>query len=936
MDTQREWIDLDGTWEFYFANDAIIGLDQVSAWRPCSVPMPWQAQFDDLRNAAGHAWYRRYVNVPREWRGSRIILRFGAVNYLATVFVNGRKLGENEGGYLPFEIDAADAVRFGEANEIAVLVTAPTDDPALYPGLAFSEVPFGKQSWYGFISGIWQSVRLERRGALHIMPPRVRADLRHGTVSVQADLSCAAPPGHSVAVRIAAPDGTLAAEFCNHITPGCQAIDFLVELLECLPWSPDDPALYRLTLELRQGKAVADSAAVEFGFRIIETRNGRLFLNDQPIFLRAALDQDYYPDTIATTPSEAFLEDQFRKAKALGLNCLRCHIKAPDPLYYAVADRVGMMVWNDLPNCGRLTDAAAARAQRTLQGIVDRDGNHPSIICWTIVNENWGTDLVHNPEHRGWLKAMYAWLKAYDPTRLVVDNSPIWPSMHVQTDVEDIHFYTGIPDHRQAWDTFIDAFASRTLGTFSVHGDAIRTGQEPLVVSEFGNWGLPDPQDLRDTEGQEPWWFETGHDWGDGVMYPHGIEHRFRACGLDRVYCGLSAFVRATQWQQFAALKYQIERMRCRTEIAGYVITELTDCHWEANGLLDMRRNPRVFHNALAQVNADIVVVPRWERTAYRAGETVRIGVAVANGGALPILDAELRWSIDGIPVAGRQSVDIGIAEVKDGTAASFTIPDLPAAAVRRLELELSVAGRVLAINHLDLQVYPRRAPATAMPPILAMSPDWTERLSALGYVPAETIEEAGIILCERLDETILSWMRQGGRVLLLADSNMPLQPAFPHWQNVRIVQRQDTAWQGDWASSFSWLRRTGPFARIPGEPLLDHGFDRVIPTHVILGCNFLDFQARVHAGIVVGWIHKPAAFTVERAYGRGRLVVSTFRLKQDAPHADATATALLDALLELARTTTPEHIGQPQLDAAHWVSDTSLRRTERIAPRTI
>ena len=169
-----------------------------------------------------------------------------------------------------------------------------------------------------------------------------------------------------------------------------------------------------------------------FGFRTIETRNGRFYLNGEPIYLRAALDQDYYPDTICTVPSVEFLEDQFRKAKELGLNCLRCHIKAADPRYYEVADRIGLLIWTELPNGGISTERSRGRKETLLKGIVDRDGNHPSIVIWTIINENWGVDLVHDADHRAWLKRTFAWLKAYDPTRLVVDNSPLAPSFHVE------------------------------------------------------------------------------------------------------------------------------------------------------------------------------------------------------------------------------------------------------------------------------------------------------------------------------------------------------------------------------------------------------------------------------------------------------------------------------------------------------------------------
>jgi hypothetical protein len=150
-------------------------------------------------------------------------------------------------------------------------------------------------------------------------------------------------------------------------------------------------------------------------------------------------------------------------------------------------------------------------------------------------------------------------------------------------------------------------------------------------------------------------------------------------------------------------------------------------------------------------------------------------------------------------------------------------------------------------------------------------------------------------------DEVIAAHVRQGSSLLLLPDENMTLYPFFPHWQSVKVVNRDGTLWRGDWASSFAWLRRTGPFAGLPSGPLMDETFDRIIPTHVISGCNLLDFQARVFSALVVGWIHKPVALGVERSYGRGRFVTSTVRLFQDEPGADPTATILADSLIDLA-----------------------------------
>jgi len=887
-------ISLDGIWQFLHASSDRVS--QPVKVRQIRVPGPWQAQFDDLRMRGGTGIYRRELELPPGWLKEHAYLRFGAVFHTAYVYVNGTLVGKHEGGFLPFGFDVTEHLVEGK-NEIKVKVESPTDDINEFPDAPLTEIPFGKQSWYGPLSGIWQSVYIEQRIPDHIERIRIRSSLETGQVRVRLVFAEPLKALSAIELRMFAPGGQLVQEVAHPVEEGQSELESVCQLHDVRPWSPAFPALYRLeAIVKRQGKAV-EKLDQTFGFRTIETREGRLFLNGEPLYLRGALDQDYYPHMISTVPSVEFLEDQFRKAKELGLNCLRCHIKAPDPRYYDVADRLGVLIWTELPNGGISTDRSRARKEATLKGIIDRDGHHPSIIIWTIINENWGVDLVHDAEHRDWLKKMYQWLKAYDPSRLVVDNSPLYPSFHVQTDIADYHFYAAFPDNRRAWDRFAQDLASRPPWLFSLEGDALTNGTEPLLCSEFGNWGLPDPEQLKDEDGKEPWWFETGHDWGEGIMYPHGIENRFIDWSLDRVFGDLRGFVEAAQWQQFRALKYQIEVMRRYAQIAGYVITAFTDTHWESNGLLDMRRNRRVFHDIFHMINADVVIVPRWQRRAYRSGETALIELSIANGGRR-IEDATLhaRFGILqslAVPVAEASSVlELGLL--------SLVMPYVGASQMRRVELELAAAdGTVLASNHLDIAVYAERAPPDrSIGQIWSPEPDIREYMSALGYDIALNSEGASLVIARRHDSALAAEVRNGTRLLLLPETETLLDPFFPHWQSVKVRNREGTLWQGDWASSFAWLKRTGRFRAIPGEPLIDETLDRVIPKHVIAGCNLMDFQSRVSAGLVVGWIHRPVALSVERAYGKGRILVSTFRLFSDPPGVDPAACSLTDLLV--------------------------------------
>ena len=894
----RPRFSLDGQW--YFSPTEILNADNCSL---IVVPSPWQAD-PRFRDHIGEAWYQREFDIPAEWLEANrvIILGFGAVDYFAEVWLNGSKVGEHEGGYLPFELNVTSMARTG-INTLTVRV----DDPLEI----FPEIPHGKQSWYGMLSGIWQSVWVESRAVTHIKHVKISTDGEQVSVS----LSVRGELADGLKAEVIAPNGEVVAQAES------QAPRFSLRIPRPLAWSPDEPNLY--TLKVSTG---ADEVSETFGFRTIETWDGKILLNGCPFYMRSALDQDYYPDLICTPPSQEYIEDEFRKAKEMGLNCLRVHIKVADPRYYAAADKVGLLIWTELPNHILLSDDAKRRARETLAGMVERDGNHPSIGIWTIINESWGIDLT-DASQRTWLAETYEWMKSLDPTRLVVGNSACWGNFHVATDIADFHIYYAMPDHYHQWREWTANYARRPSWIFAHeytdHGawrefardpwhtsdkpiapEVKQNGDEPLLVSEFGNWGLPDMAKLYEgNNGVAPWWFDSGLEWGDGVVYPRGIEGRFKDYHLDRVFPSLSALSDASQRLQFDAMKYEIEQMRRYDSIQGYVITELTDVHWECNGLLDMYRNPKVYHARLKEINADDVLIPLWERLSFSAGETCKMQVLFSHYSVLDVKDAVMKWEVIGDQlsvISGQLSVgecaSFGVTELG---VVSFTVSQVETPTKARLELRLVNGESLIAKTEQEFYIFPSPPPPVGEGRTLVYSPQFRHMLEQLGFGVVDDLSQANLAVVSTLDDSHREFLLRGGRVLLLAEKDDALQTHIPP---LHIATRNGTPWQGDWASSLGWHR----FESLPTDNVVNFAFADLTPEHVIHGFSPRDFALDVYAGFFVGWLQKPIPTIACKRVGRGTLLISTFRLAQNL-ETNPLAGYLLSELMKLiANTKTP------------------------------
>jgi hypothetical protein len=886
---RRHTLKLDGLWDFAFEGPRA----QLEGERhTIRTPGIWQTQFPALRNAQGTGRYRRGVQIPAEWADKSIHLILEGVFHQSVILIDDAEVGVHGDGWTPIEIDLTRALAGKTAFVLGVDARVPDDRN----GGRFSQSLAAKQDWYGVQGGIWKSARLEARDPIHIAKASVQIsfDLKTGVVALSGELSRAA--AQTTLQATLSRGGEFVARSVYHFR--LERFDTVLALPGAEPWSPEAPNLYDLVIELIVGDATVDAIERVVGFRRFEAKAGRLFLNGQPFYMFGALDQDWFPEEECRPPSPDFLEQRFANAKAMGLNTLRCHVKIPDALYFELADRLGLIVWLDMPYMEFLAPATREDLRRVFQTSVETHGSHPSIAIWTLFNEGWGIDLDDNPDDRRWLIETFDWAKTLVPESLVVDNSPCFPrNYHLKTDIEDFHWYNGFPHQNEAFTATTRAFAGRAAWTFSPHGDAERRGDEPLICSEFGVWGLPHPREILEADGSEPWWFESGHDWNLGAAYPHGIETRFRDAQLAPIFGDLDGFVSAAQELQYRALKRQIETLRWERPISGYVITELNDVQWESNGLMDVRNHPRAFAERLAGLQRPWLVIAQTPRTAVRAGERFEVCLRLA-GVADPPNGVRLKW---------RFGVESGEAALGlDPTTLTLSAGAAHAIAIIPLELESRASkGRVLSRNALEFCVVP---PLSGAPSLFPVDGAAASLLAAIGWPNrAATPPDADTLLATRLTTPIREALIAGRKVLLIANSadalidperTLPLNDRH-NFPSMLLRERAGTPWDGQWMGAFTWRRMEGPWSALPGGPMLDEHWSGLLPNHVLTGFPSTAFGGLIDAGVAVGWLHHAAAFVKRSFLGKGWLTVSTFDLTSSQAHENPLAPHLLKALAE-------------------------------------
>ena len=521
---RAEWQSLNGEWEFGAGSEPVFD-------RTIVVPFCPESQLSGIGARVGDVvWYRRRFDAPS---AERLFLRFGAVDYRATVWVNEVEVARHEGGHSPFGADITGAVR--PAGNVVVVRA---EDP-----LADKTLPRGKQFWtespegifYTATTGIWQPVWLEPVPERRIH----RLDLKPDLVAGAVDFELA---GDGEAEVVALFDGQVVGAWSGLAGPGRLQLDRVVA------WHPESPRLYDLQARLLDddGK-VADRVDSYFGLRTVEARDGRTWLNGVPFVERLVLDQGYFPGGLLTAATDDDLRRDIELAKSMGFNGARKHQKAEDPRWLYWADRLGFLVWSEMPSFHEFTDEAARRLTAEWIDLVSRDRQHPSVVTWVIANESFGLDHIQASVRSRFLTQLYEVTRRLDGTRPVVSNEG-WE--HSSSDLCTIHDYSPPPELARRYRDADGALDGSASG-HPVFDVGYRYSGQPVLVSEFGG--------LRVADSGGWGWLEV----------------------KDR-----DEFVR-----DYGAL---IGSLMERGPVEGFCYTQLTDVQQEQNGLLTAEREPKV------------------------------------------------------------------------------------------------------------------------------------------------------------------------------------------------------------------------------------------------------------------------------------------------------------------------------------------------------
>ncbi len=568
---REQWQSLNGKWEFCEE-----GRDDKSC---IEVPFVPQCKLSGIgRNmTSDKITYERTFKVSEDWKGKRILLHFGAVDYQCSVWVNGHCVGTHRGGQTPFTYDITDFLTFDEESIRVSVVDYLTDE----------EIPRGKQFWkergqfiwYTQSSGIWQSVWLEPVNKAYIEWMHFTPDIDKGIVEIRYQVSDDTAYPYQIELDIGFGGTKVYAGITeNNTKRGKIIVDVFRNKALCGAfhftgwyWSPEHPYLFDVRAKLKDQDGCVDSIDTYFGMRKIHVQDGKVYLNNQPYYQKLLLDQGYWKDGLMTAPGQEDYEEDIRKAKAMGFNGCRKHEKVEDPVFLYWADKLGFLVWESMASLWSFSPQGGTAFIEEWCQIIQRDYNHPCIVVWNMMNESWGIPRVYdNVQQQHFVRAMYHMAHGLDDTRLVIGNDG-WET--TENDICAFHSYK----HGAQGDTCQQE--QFRMGVRSLEGMSQLVEKalfakgfsyegQPVMLTEIGGVAIRTEED-GESENKESWGY-TGAD--DTGTFLEIYERLINAIYQSDLLC-------------------------------GFCYTQLADVEQEQNGLLDECHRYKVEAKEIKRIN---------------------------------------------------------------------------------------------------------------------------------------------------------------------------------------------------------------------------------------------------------------------------------------------------------------------------------------------
>ncbi len=580
--TRPDWLCLNGEWQFEI-DPGDSGLERGLLLRDLTaritVPFCPESSLSGIHHTdfINAAWYRRQVTIPAGWAGRRVLLHFQAVDYDATVWVNGREVGRHRGGFTPLTCDLQGVASAGEI--ITIVVRARDFHRNLQPRGKQSPGYLNAGVLYTRTTGIWQTVWLEPVPETYLQRPRLTPDMANGLLRLEQRIT-----GNRAGLRLRATlrdaAGIIGVAACNAQADFSPRLELPIPAGRRRAWSPRDPHLYDVDIELVDGTGTTvDRVASYAGWRGLTIEGKAIKLNGESLFQRLVLDQGFYPDGILTAPSDAALQADIELSQAAGFNGARLHQKVFEERFLYHADRLGYLLWGEFPDWGCRQGEAENEPGPTYitqwLEVVERDYSHPSIVGWCPLNE---TD---QPITDQWqtlddvMRGMFLAAKAIDGTRPVLDTSG-YSHRVSESDVYDSH------DYDQSPASFLKRHAPAADGkpfVNSYHRDhrpiSVDYRGQPYFVSEFG--GMLWQGDKQPSEGA----------WGYGEQ-PRTLEEFY---------------------QRFGAL---CQALLDNPGMFGYCYTQLTDVYQEQNGIYTFDRRTKFDLQRLRDIQQRPAAIERY------------------------------------------------------------------------------------------------------------------------------------------------------------------------------------------------------------------------------------------------------------------------------------------------------------------------------------